>query len=150
MNHLDLSRRLLWHGLVVFLLGLVSGLAILMAVHIFTNPRLALSSHVIGVTTGMFLMLNGLFLDRLRLSDRAVRATFWMNLYGAYGNWGGTVLAAVFGTQTLTTVTGNGSSGAAWQEMLVGVLLTTSGTGTMIACGIFLWGLRPPAEPKNR
>jgi hydroxylaminobenzene mutase len=135
---------MLRHGLVVFLLGLFTGLVMTGPFDIFKNPRLALSSHLVGVTGGMFLVIAGLLVDRVRLAARLLAITSWLAVYGAYGNWFGTSLGAIFGTRTLTVVTGEGHSGAAWQEMTVGVVLFTSGIATMVACVILLVGLRGP------
>jgi hydroxylaminobenzene mutase len=140
---------MLRHGLVVFLLGLVTGLVMTGPFDIFKNPRLALSSHLVGVTGGMFLVIAGLLVDRVRLAARLLAVTSWLALYGAYGNWIGTSLGAIFGTRTLTVVTAEGHSGTAWQEMTVGVVLITSGIATMVACVILLVGLRGPRGNKD-
>lgn len=143
MKQADFSRRLLWHGLVVFMLGLASGMAMLAPFDLYKNFRLALSSHLVGVSTGMFLLLVGLMWPRLRLPAPAATASFWLTLYGAYGNWAATFLGAVFGTGAMTAIAAMGYQAAPWQEMLVSVVLATSGAGIFVACGIFAWGLRP-------
>lgn len=143
MNQADFSRRLLWHGLVVFMLGLASGMAMLAPGDLYKNLRLALSSHLVGVSTGMFLMLVGLTWPRLRLPAAAATVSFWLALYGAYGNWAATFLGAVFGTGSMTAIAAMGYQAAPWQEAFVSVVLATSGTGIFVACGIFAWGLRP-------
>lgn len=134
MNKLDASRRLLRHGLIVFLLGLATGLAMIIGVDLFENPRLALAGHLVGVTTGMFLLLLGLMVDKVEMSARALTVTCWSALYGAYGNWAGTVFGAIFGTRTMTAVAGAGHAGLPWQETTVGVVLTTSGATMVVAC----------------
>jgi hydroxylaminobenzene mutase len=138
------SRRLMQHGLIVFLLGLGSGLAMLVPGELFANPRLALSAHLVGVSTGMFLILAGLVMERTRLTGPQRTATVWLAAYGAYGNWGGTVLGAIYGTQALTKIASAGTSapGVAWPETAVTILLSTSGTAAIAACGLLLWGLR--------
>ena len=144
MNQDHVSRRLLVHGLVVFLLGLIVGLAILGPPGLFKSPRLALSSHLVGVAGGMFVIITGLMIDRPRFSPRERLVTYWLAVYGAYGNWGGSLLGAIFGTQTMTTIASAGAvaSARAWQETLVGLILTTSGGATMAAGAMLLWGLR--------
>jgi hydroxylaminobenzene mutase len=146
-----IRRRFLIHGLIVFLLGLVAGLAILGPPGMFKSPRLALSSHLVGVTGGMFVVIAGLMLDHVRLSARESAVLFWLATYGAYGNWGGSFLAGVFGTQTMTTIASSGAAvtSPAWQEVLVGVTLTTSGTATLAACLLLLWGLRSTSGGKD-
>jgi hypothetical protein len=46
------NRRLMWHGILLFLLGLVTGLA----EQRFTNPRMGLAAHLEGVMNGTFLI----------------------------------------------------------------------------------------------
>lgn len=128
-------------GVLVFLLGLFAGLAMVIRPGVFTNLRLALSAHLVGVSTGMFLMLAGLLLERARLSSRLATITFWCALYGAYGNFVATLLGAIFGTIALTAIAGAGYEGLPWQESLVSFLLTTSGTTMIAACVILLVGL---------
>lgn len=47
------SYRLIFLGVVLFLLGLIVGLIVPM----LANPRMGLSSHIEGILNGMFLML---------------------------------------------------------------------------------------------
>ena len=46
----DTKRRLVWHGMLLFLLGLLTGLA---EPH-FANLRMALAAHLEGVMNGIF------------------------------------------------------------------------------------------------
>lgn len=141
MNKLDTSRGLLRHGLIVFLLGLGTGLVMVVGIQVFKNPRLALAGHLVGVTTGMFLLLLGLVVEKVEMSSRSLAVAFWSALYGAYGNWGATVFGAIFGTRAMTSIAGAGHSGLPWQEAVVTVLLTTSGITTIVACVLVLIGL---------
>jgi hydroxylaminobenzene mutase len=141
LNKLDVSRRLLRHGIIVFLLGLATGLVMVMAIQLFTNPRLALAGHMVGVTTGMFLMLLGLVVEKVLLSTRALAVTFWSAVYGAYGNWVATVFGALCGTHAMTSLASAGRAGLPWQEFTVTVLFTTSGIATIVACVTVLIGL---------
>lgn len=54
MGRSDYGRRLLWHGLFLFLLGLLTGLVVPM----FQNPRMGLSAHLEGVMNGIFLAVS--------------------------------------------------------------------------------------------
>ena len=51
----DSKRRLMWHGMFLFLLGLLTGLV---EAH-FTNPRMGLAAHLEGVMNGIFLVALG-------------------------------------------------------------------------------------------
>ncbi len=121
----------------------------LVAVDLFTNPRLALAGHLVGVTTGMFLLLLGLMVDKVEMSTRALTVAFWSALYGAYGNWAGTVFGAVFGTRAMTAVAGAGHAGLPWQETTVSVVLITSGGTMVVACVLFLTRLTKYQQHKE-
>jgi (hydroxyamino)benzene mutase len=49
------QRRLMWHGMFLFLLGLVTGFA----ESGFTNVRMGLAAHLEGVLNGIFLVALG-------------------------------------------------------------------------------------------
>ena len=72
MNGNDKTRRLMWHGIFLFLLGLLTGLA----VPALTNPRMGVSAHLEGVLNGIFLIILGLIWRELRLTPSAATATF--------------------------------------------------------------------------
>jgi hydroxylaminobenzene mutase len=48
----DTKRRLLWHGMFLFLLGLLTGFV----EQKFNNPRMGLAAHLEGVMNGTFLV----------------------------------------------------------------------------------------------
>jgi len=133
---------LLWHGLFLFLLGLLSGFAV-PALH---NPRMGLAAHLEGVMNGLVLLVLGLAWPRFTLSGRASRGLFWLALYGTYVNWGSTLLAAHFGTSRSTPIAGAGFSGQPWQEALVDFGLISLSFAIVAACIMGLWGLRKGAK----
>ena len=51
-------RRLIWHGIVLFFLGLLTGFVI----PAVTNPRLGLSAHMEALLNGMLLILVGIMI----------------------------------------------------------------------------------------
>lgn len=138
----DSRRRLCWHGIFLFLLGLVTGLV---ETH-FTNPRMGLAAHLEGVLNGILLLAVGALWSELRLSARLERAAFACLVVGAYANWAVTTLAAVFGTGALTPVAAPGRSAAAWQETLVTAGFAGVGLAMLAAALLILWGLRKPAS----
>lgn len=137
MQTQDQARRLLWHGIFLFLLGLITGLA----VPIISNHRMALSAHLEGLLNGILLVALGYLWPQLRLSMGTLNATFWLALYGTYANWFFTLLGAVLGTSALTPQAGAGFSGPRWAEVLVGFGLVTLSSAMMIVCVILLVGL---------
>lgn len=138
MDAADASRRLMRHGILLFLLGLLAGAF----VSSYANPRMGLSAHLGGVTTGLFLALLGLMWTHLRLAARTAAATYWLMLYGGYGSTAGLVLAAILGTTRSTPIHGTGHPAAPWKETLVDATLTSSAVAALIGCVLLLWGLR--------
>jgi hydroxylaminobenzene mutase len=137
----DGRRKLAWHGIFLFLLGLLTGFLELK----FANPRMGLAAHLEGVMNGTFLIALGAVWAAVKLSPRAKTAAYWIALYGAYVNWLATVVAAVFGTAALSPITGAGHSGQAWQEQLVTALFMSVGVATVASALMILWGLRGAA-----
>ena len=139
----DRKRQLIWYGMFLFLLGLVTGFLEPQ----FTNPRMGLASHLEGVMNGIFLIALGAVWTEVRLSLRLKTAAYWTALYGAYANWAVTALAAIFGTAALSPITGAGHSGLAWQESAVTFGFATVGV-VIVACSLLvLWGLRKAVVP---
>jgi hydroxylaminobenzene mutase len=136
------KRRLIWHGMFLFLLGLLTGFLETK----FANPRMGLAAHLEGVLNGTFLIALGAVWGEVRLRPGLKLATFWIALYGAYVNWVTTALAAVFGTAALSPLTGAGHTGQPWQEQLITVLFMSVGTTTVLTAILVLWGLRRRAE----
>lgn len=139
----DGKRRVLWHGMFLFLLGLVTGFVIPQ----FANPRMGLAAHLEGVMNGTFLLALGAVWSQIRLAPKAKKAAFWSALYGTYANWAATVLAAAFGTGALTPLAGGGRSAAPWQEGLVTAGFASVGVAIVAAVSLCLWGLRREAPP---
>src|ERR1700722_4919185 len=132
------NRRLMWHGMLLFLIGLLTGFAEL---H-FANVRMGLAAHLEGVMNGIFLLALGAGWPEVRLSSSAKVIAFWTALYGTYGNWFVTTLAAVFGTAALSPITGAGHTGLGWQESLVTIGFMSVGLAIVAPAALTLWGFR--------
>ena len=137
----DTKRRLLWHGMFLFLLGLLTGLV----EQRFNNPRMGLAAHLEGVMNGTFLVALGAVWAEVRLSPRLKPAAYWAALYGTYANWAVTTLAAIFGTAAMSPITGAGHSAQPWQEGVVTLGFTTVGIAIVASAVLVLWGLRRTA-----
>ena len=111
----DSGRRFVWHGMFLFLLGLLTGFA----EQNFSNPRMGLAAHLEGVMNGTFLVALGAVWTEVRLSARLKGAAYWSALYGTYANWAVTTLAAIFGTAALSPIPAAGHSAQAYQEGVV-------------------------------
>ncbi len=137
----DASRRLIWYGMFLFLLGLLTGFV----EPKFANPRMGLAAHLEGVMNGIFLVALGAAWAHVRLSPGLSSTAYWTALYGTYANWAVTSLAAILGTAALSPITGAGHGGRPWQEAIVTVGFLSVSIA-IVACSILvLWGLRRSA-----
>lgn len=134
----DNKRQLLWHGMFLFLLGLLTGFV----EQKFTNPRMGLAAHLEGVMNGTFLVALGAIWTEVKLSPRMRIAAYWSALYGTYANWAVTTLAAIFGTAAMSPITAAGHSGHPWEERVVSFGFMTVGLVIVVASILVLWGLR--------
>jgi (hydroxyamino)benzene mutase len=131
-------RRLLWHGMLLFLLGLFTGFV----EQKFANVRMGLAAHLEGVMNGTLLLVLGAIWEEVRLPPRLKLATFWLVLYGTYANWATTTVAAVLGTAALSPLTGAGHAADPWREGLVTFGFVTVGPVMVLSSLLVLWGLR--------
>lgn len=137
----NLRRRLMWHGMFLFLLGLLTGLVSAN----LTNPRMGLAAHLEGVMNGTFLIAVSAIWDHVRLAERQQAIAFWSALYGTYANWATTTLAALFGTGAMSPITAAGRNAAPWQEAIVTAGFLSVGVTIIAAVILMLWGLRAKA-----
>lgn len=134
------NRQMMWHGMLLFLLGLVTGLE-----QHFNNVRMGLAAHLEGVMNGIFLVALGGIWTEVRLSPPAKATAYGIVLFGTYANWIVTTLAAIFGTAVDSPISAAGHHGQPWQESLVGIGFL-SVTVSMVASSVLvLWGLRSGA-----
>ena len=137
----DQNRRLMWHGMFLFLLGLFTGFA---ETH-FDNMRMGLAAHLEGVINGIFLLALGAAWNEFRLAPAPKSATFWIALYGTYMNWFVTALAGVLGTGALSPITAPGRTALPWQEKLVTAGFMSVGLAIVACTLLLLWGFRAKA-----
>jgi (hydroxyamino)benzene mutase len=132
------SRQLLWHGVFLFLIGLLTGFV----EQRFTNVRMGLSAHLEGLMNGTFLIALGAAWTAVRLPRSAETTAYWILLYGTYGNWLVTSIAAVFGTAANTPIASAGHHGLPWQETFVATGFLSVAIAMVAASVLALWGLR--------
>jgi (hydroxyamino)benzene mutase len=135
------NRGLMWHGMCLFLIGLLTGFA----EQRFANVRMGLAAHLEGVMNGTFLVALGAVWTEVRLSPSTKAIAYWTALYGTYANWLVTTLAAAFGTAALSPITGASHSGQSWQESLVTIGFLSVGVTIVASSVLVLWGLRARA-----
>lgn len=128
------NNLVLW-GLVLFLLGLIVGLM----VHNMTNPRMALSAHLEGVMNGMFLMVLGLIWNRLSLSAKLLKATYYLVIYGTFANLTAVIIAAVTGFGAMMPIAG-GKEGTPALEGIITFLLISLALCMIAVCIIVITG----------
>lgn len=134
----DRGRRLLWHGMALFLLGLLTGLV----QPALENSRMGLAAHLEGVMNGTFLLALGAAWPKVRLSDRQSAVAYWATIGGTYGNWAVTLLAASLGTAAMTPIAGAGFGAQPWQEALVTFGFVAVGLAILVASVLLLIGFR--------
>lgn len=135
----DRGKRLLWHGVLLFLIGLLTGFAI----PALTNPRLGLSSHMEALLNGMVLLLiGGVVWKHLNVSERIEKLIFGLFIYSAYANWLFCLLAAIFGANKNLPIASGGRTVAPWQEIPVNIGLGIGALSITLACILVLYGLR--------
>lgn len=140
------ARSLMWHGMFLFLLGLLVGLA---EAHL-ANPRMGLAAHLEGLMNGTFLIALGAIWSHVYLSSNQALLAYWTALYGAYANLITTTFAAIVGASSLSPITGAGHSASGWQEALVTAGFLSVGIATLVASALILWGLRSASGAVDR
>lgn len=130
------SGRLLFLGVLLFLLGLIIGLFIPM----MTNPRMGLSAHLEGIMNGMFLVILGLLWNKLVLNDKWLNATFWLTIYGSFANFLAVSISAFTGAGKMMPIAG-GKEGTSIAEGLISFLLISLSLAMIFVCVLVLTGL---------
>lgn len=131
-------RQLKMLGLLLFLLGLLTGFIVMN----FRNPRMGLAAHLEGVMNGTFLVAAGLVWNEMKL---AVTLKKWVTvtlLYGTFANWLLTLLSAVWGTSKMTPLSGAGYEGSGMQENIMTAGLLSVGLTMVFSLAVMVYGLR--------
>ena len=137
------ANKLIWYGVFLLLLGLLTGFAI----PAMANPRMGLSSHLEGTLNGMLLIIFGLVWPKLNLTGKPLKWGFGLALYGTFINWFTTLLAAVWGAGSeMMPLAGGGNQGTDWQEIIIKFGLISLSLAIVSVCGILLWGLKNKAK----
>ena len=142
------DRRLMWHGVFLFLIGLVTGLQ----EGRFKNMRMALSAHLEGVMNGTFLIALGAIWGHVHLPPPVERVARSTALFGTYGNWLFTALGAAMGTAAANPILSQGHHGKPWQEKVAGAGFRSIAYSILIAVVLILCGLTgrsAEADPKG-
>ncbi len=136
----SLQALLAWSGVLLFLLGLLTGVAI----PALRAPRIALSAHVAAIESGLALIAVGLLGARLELSDgwaAAIAHGLWISLYVL---WIGLLVGAIFGTGKTLPIAGAGLRAKPWQAATAFALIGAGSLGSAAAVAALLlqWSWR--------
>jgi hydroxylaminobenzene mutase len=138
------DRGLIWHGMFLFLTGLLTGLN----ERRFTNMRMALSAHLEGVMNGTFLIALGAIWGHVEFPPRVAKSARWLALYGTYGNWLFTTLGAAVGTAAANPILSQSHHGKPWQERVAGAGFRSVAYSILVAAVLILWGLGRQRSPR--
>lgn len=145
-NQTVVSRKLIRYGILLFLLGLLTGFAM----PAFENSRMGLSSHLEGVMNGMFLVLLGLIWEKLILSEKLLKITFILALFGTFVNWLTTLFAAIVGAGSeMMPIAGEDLSGNQLEELLIKFGLISLSVAMVVVSIIVLYGLKSDNSPNE-
>jgi len=133
------GHRLLQLGMLLFLFALIVGLI----VPKFAVPRLGLSTHLLGIMQGTFLMVAGLLWGRLRLSPAMSRIGVFLAVYGCLAAWIANLSAAIRGAgNSMLPIAAGQAHGSALQEGMIAVALRSAAVSLIAVAILILWGLR--------
>ncbi|MEH3155473.1 MAG: hydrogenase [Gordonia paraffinivorans] len=125
-------------GLVLLLLGLLTGLA----VPALTNPRMGLASHLQGMTNGPLLVVIGLLWPHVHLPRPLGVITVVLLVYGTYANWLATQLGAAWGAGRRFAPAATGEHIASRRkEAVVDALLLSLAPAMIVAVVLLIVGV---------
>ncbi len=131
------STELLFHGTLLFLLGLLTGV---LTPHL-KNPRMGLSSHLVGVQHGIVLWVLGLIAPKLAPAPTLDALMTWSLVLGLYGLWLAMFLAALWGASRSLPMAGAGHSASQPREGIVSVLVYAPALLIIVGTVILLYRL---------
>jgi hydroxylaminobenzene mutase len=133
-----MQTLLLKLGLILFVIGLLTGFAI----PVLKNPRMGLTSHLEGILNGMFLALLGLLWPHVHLTHGWRVTAVVLIVYSAYANWLGTLLAAAWGAgRKLAPLAAGDHEASNVKESIFGFLLISLSVAIVIGVVIVIVGL---------
>jgi len=131
----NLADLLCFAGVLLFLLGLLTGFAI----PALRSPRIGLSAHVASIQSGIALVAFGLVWPRLALSPgwaATIAHGLWSSLYLL---WVGLVFAAACGAGGTLPLAGGGVRARPWQEATSVALIGAGSLVSAAAVAALLW-----------
>lgn len=133
----SIDLRLARHGVIVLLLGLLTGFVI----GNFNNRPLGDAAHLTGLIGGFGVITLGLLWPRLNLGSFLSGAGAWMAAASMYLNWLGLALRGGFGSGPSATNSPLLGSPLVW-DRVGGLILTAAVVLSLLSTLIVLYGLR--------
>lgn len=130
------SAQLIFWGMVLFFLGLITGLLL----PAMTNQRMGLSAHLEGILNGLFLMLLGLIWPKVKCPPRVLNLIYILVLYAGFANFAAVLLAGFTGAGNMMPIAG-GAEGAPALELVISFLLVSLTIAILAAAVLLLYGL---------
>lgn len=130
------SAQLIFWGMVLFFLGLITGLLI----PAMTNQRMGLSAHLEGILNGLFLMLLGLIWPKVKCPPRMLNLIYLLVLYAGFANFAAVLLAGFTGAGKMMPIAG-GVEGPELLELSISFLLVSLTVSILAAAVLLLYGL---------
>lgn len=141
------GHRLLQRGVLLFLLALLVGLV----VPTFAVPRLGLSTHLLGIMQGTFLMVIGVLWPRLRVTRAMARIGIFLAVYGCFAAWTANLSAAIWGAgNSMLPIAAGSAHGSSIQEGMIAIALRSAAVSLIAVSLLILWGLRAVAREQPR
>lgn len=130
------GNKLIFLGLVLFLLGLLAGVF----GPFMVNPRMGLSAHLEGVMNGTFLIVLGLIWEKMMISPTWLKITYWLVVYGTFANLIAVLIAAITGAGKMMPIAG-GQAGNPLVDGIISFLLILVALTMLATCVIILIGM---------
>ncbi len=132
-----MNRRLIRHGVMVVLLGTLTGFSPMLV----RNPRMGLAAHLEGILNGLLLIGLGAVWSSVRLGAGKERVAFGALVWAAYANWAITLSAAVTGAREFAPLAGAGFGAGPAVEKVTLLLILSVAVSILLGLSLVLAGL---------
>jgi (hydroxyamino)benzene mutase len=131
------GHRLLQAGIILFLIGLLSGFFI----NSCPLKILGIAAHLVAFICGIFLLALGCIWNRLNISTRLSIFGMFLAIYGTYCTWFIYFIAGAWGAGGMFPIASKGVTGTVLQENIILFLTPTAALSLIVLCIIVLLSL---------
>lgn len=139
---MNADNRLVLRGLQLFFLALLTGLLLVAGPSWIANPRGVLAGHLEAAMNGTFLILVGVFYNRVTLSATLSRICRGTLLYSTFANWFFTTLSGILGSSDATPLAGAGHHASPVVEQFILIALVSVALTMLTAVILLMLGVR--------